>query len=79
MSTADERSASPGDDAPETKSPRRAKRRRRLQAMETQLSMLSALVGKPESAPAEPPAQSEQIGDLRGALYLLRRSRKRPT
>jgi hypothetical protein len=79
MTTADQHNAPLGDDVTKQKAPRKARRHRRLQALETQLSMLSALVGKPDGTDADPPAQAEPIGDLRGALYLLRRSRKRPT
>ncbi len=65
-----------------------ARRRRRIRSMETQFRFLSALVGKQEDAgngPAEGAApenatgsrtERAHYGDLRAALWLLRRSRK---
>ena len=64
------------------------KRRRRLHSMETQFRLLSALVGQRPRADAPPPEviahgptpaapAGESYGDLRAALWLLRRSRKR--
>lgn len=68
-----------GDAESAAEKPRQARRRRRLRGMETQFRLLCAATGRPENSDSDrvdaaPPTDS--YGDLRAALWLLRRPRK---
>src|SRR5205085_974113 len=76
MGVADERNVfCPGDSMDTGDIVMTSRRRRRFRRMETQFRFLSALVGKQQGVEARSAEGIPPDGDLRAALWLLRRSR----